>query len=316
MKISGFSFGRNTSKLYYPIKESILSILPICDEFVFILGKGDEDDNTLEILQSIDSPKLKIIHTEWDTEKFPNGMENAHQTDIAISHCTGDWLFYLQADEVVHEKYLPVIQKRCEELLNRKEVEGLLFKYKHFFGDYNHYINHHGWYQNEIRIVRNHPDIHSFESAQSFRRIPNFDGKSYRKSEGTHLLKVSTVDAYIYHYGWVRPPKYMQSKKKALDSIHKGDKKAESLYKERDEEFDYGPLKSMLKFKDTHPAVMADKMKDFSWASSLNYTTSKKPNRPLFKHEKLKYRVISWAERNLNAGKHFFPFKNWKVLDI
>ena len=108
----------------------------------------------------------------------------------------------------------------------------------------------------------------------------------------------------------------MQSKKKALDSIHKGDKKAESLYKERDEEFDYGPLKSMLKFKDTHPAVMADKMKDFSWASSLNYTTSKKPNRPLFKHEKLKYRVISWAERNLNAGKHFFPFKNWKVLDI
>ena len=316
MKISGFSFGRNTSKLYYPIKESILSILPICDEFVFILGKGDEDDNTLEILQSIDSPKLKIIHTEWDTEKFPNGMENAHQTDIAISHCTGDWLFYVQADEVVHEKYLSVIQKRCEELLNRKEVEGLLFKYKHFFGDYNHYINHHGWYQNEIRIVRNHPDIHSFESAQSFRRIPNFDGKSYRKSEGTHLLKVATVDAYIYHYGWVRPPKYMQSKKKALDSIHKGDKKAESLYKERDEEFDYGPLKSMLKFKDTHPAVMADKMKDFSWASSLNYTTSKKPNRPLFKHEKLKYRVISWAERNLNAGKHFFPFKNWKVLDI
>jgi len=316
MKISGFSFGRNTSKLYYPIKESILSILPICDEFVFILGKGDEDDNTLEILQSIDSPKLKIIHTEWDTEKFPNGMENAHQTDIAISHCTGDWLFYVQADEVVHEKYLPVIQKRCEELLNRKEVEGLLFKYKHFFGDYNHYINHHGWYQNEIRIVRNHPDIHSFESAQSFRRIPNFDGKSYRKSEGTQLLKVATVDAYIYHYGWVRPPKYMQSKKKALDSIHKGDKKAESLYKERDEEFDYGPLKSMLKFKDTHPAVMADKMKDFSWASSLNYTTSKNPNRPLFKHEKLKYRVISWAERNLNAGKHFFPFKNWKVLDI
>ena len=224
MKISGFSFGRNTSKLYYPIKESILSILPICDEFIFVLGKGDEDDNTLQVLESIDSPKLKIIHTEWDTEKFPNGTENAHQTDIAISHCTGDWLFYVQADEVVHEKYLPAIQKRCEDLMDHTEVEGLLFKYKHFFGDYEHYINHHGWYQNEIRIVRNRPEIHSFESAQSFRKVPIFDGKSYRKQEGTHLLKVALLDAYIYHYGWVRPPKYMQSKKKALDSIHKGDK--------------------------------------------------------------------------------------------
>jgi hypothetical protein len=108
----------------------------------------------------------------------------------------------------------------------------------------------------------------------------------------------------------------MQSKKKALDSIHKGDKKAESLYQGQNVEFDYGPLKNMLRFKETHPAVMADKMKDFSWKSSLNYSNNEKPNRPLFKHEKLKYKAISWAERNLNGGKHFFPFKNWKVLDI
>ena len=249
MKISGISFGRNTSKLYYPIKESILSILPICDEFIFILGKGDEDDNTRELLTSINSPKLKIIDTEWDTTKFPNGTENAHQTDIAIQHASGDWLFYVQADEVVHEKYLPHIQKRCEDLVGNEEVEGLLFKYRHFFGDYTHYINHHGWYQNEIRIIRNKPEIHSFESAQSFRIIPNFDGKSYRKQEGTYKLKVVELDAYIYHYGWVRPPKYMQSKKKALDSIHKGDAKANDLYKNRISEFDYGHLKHLPKFK-------------------------------------------------------------------
>lgn len=316
MKISGFTFTRNVSKLYYPIKESILSILPICDEFIIALGKGDEDDNTRELVESINSPKIKIVETEWDTDKFPNGTENAHQTDIAISHCSGDWLFYVQADEVVHEKYLPAIKSRCEELLDNHEVEGLLFKYKHFFGDYEHYINHHGWYQNEIRIVRNKPDIHSFESAQSFRRIPNFDGKSYRKQEGTFKLKVASVDAYIFHYGWVRPPKYMQSKKKALDSIHKGDKKADELYKERVAEFDYGPLKHLPKFKDTHPAVMAEKMKDFTWASSLNYKTNEKPNRPKFKHEKTKYRFVSFLERNLNGGKHFFPFKNWELLDV
>lgn len=316
MKISGFTFTRNVSKLYYPIKESVLSILPICDEFVVALGKGDKDDNTRELLESINSPKIKIIDTEWDTETFPNGMENAHQTDIAMKHCSGDWLFYLQADEVVHEKYLPIIKARCEELLDNEKVEGLLFKYMHFFGDYEHYINYHGWYQNEIRIVRNRPDIHSFESAQSFRRIPDFDGKSYRKQEGTHKLKVANVDAYIYHYGWVRPPRYMQNKKKALDSIHKGDKKADELYKEREQEFDYGPLKNLPKFQGAHPEVMKEKMKDFNWATKLNYSSNHKPNRPKFKHEKPKYKIISFLERNLNGGKHFFPFKNWELLDV
>ncbi len=314
MKISGFTFTRNVSKLYYPIKESIESILPLVDEFVIALGKGDEDDNTLEILESIQSPKIKIIHTEWDLKKFPNGMEYAHQTDVAMSHCKGDWLFYLQADEVVHEKYLPVIKNRCLELLNDKEVDGLLFQYKHFFGDYQHIINHHGWYQNEVRIVRNRSNIHSFGDAQSFRRIENFDEINYRTTENVQLIHVAKVDAYIYHYGWVRPPHYMQSKKKAMDSAYKDDKTMAETYKDQKDYFDYGPLKHLLIFKENHPKVMQEKMKDFHWGNQLNYKNRKRPDRDLFKHERLKYRIISFLERYLNNGKHFFGYKSWKLL--
>lgn len=314
MKISGFTFTRNVSKLYYPIKESIESILPIVDEFVIALGKGDEDDNTLEIINSIPSPKIKIIHTEWDLKKFPFGMEYAHQTDIAKANCTGDWLFYLQADEVVHEKYLPIIKNRCLELLEDQEVEGLLFKYKHFFGDYNHYINHHGWYQNEVRIIRNRPNIHSYADAQSFRRIENFDGLSYRTKNNVHLIQVAKVDAYIYHYGWVRPPEYMQSKKKEMDGAFKDEKTMDEIYKNQKNYFDYGPLKHLPLFKGTHPKVMKEKMKDFHWANQLNYKTMERPNRILFKHERLKYRIISFLERHLNNGKHYFAFKSWKLL--
>lgn len=316
MKISGFSFGRNTSKLYYPIKESILSILPICSEFIFVLGKGDEDDRTLEILESIDSPKLKIIHTEWDIDKYPKGMEYAHQTDIAKEHCTGDWLFYIQADEVIHEKYLPVIEKRCEELVENTKVEGLLFNYKHFFADYDHYINDHGWYQNEVRVVRNLPEIHSFGDAQSFRKIEKFDGVSYRKIENTDPVNVAIVDAYVFHYGWVRPPSFLQKKKKAMDSAYKSAVKVEAIYKGQAADFDYGPLKGLPKFEETHPKVMSTKMRDFNWGDQLNYATNKVPDRKKFKHEKLKYRLISFLERNLNGGRHYFPFKNWKVLDV
>ena len=85
MRISGFSFGKNTSKLYYPVKEAVASILPLVDEFVFALGKSDEDDQTRALLESLNSPKIKIIETVWDTEAYPNGMENAHQTDIACA---------------------------------------------------------------------------------------------------------------------------------------------------------------------------------------------------------------------------------------
>ncbi len=83
-------------------------------------------------------------------------------------------------------------------------MEGILFKYRQFWGDYDHYITSHAWYANEIRIVRNDKEIHSWESAQSFRRIPEFDGIHYREKKGTFKLKVARVDAHIYHYGWVR----------------------------------------------------------------------------------------------------------------
>lgn len=200
---------RNAARLYYPIKEAILSALPLVDEFVVALGDNDPDDTTRQQIESIGSEKIRIVDTVWDLERYPNGTENAHQTDIAKNACTGDWLLYLQADEVLHQDDLPKIRARCLELLHDREVEGLLFKYRHFWGDYNHYHRSHGWYPHEIRVVRNDPDIHSWESAQSFRRIPDFDGLHYRQQEGTFKLKVALVDAWIYHYGWVRPPEFM-----------------------------------------------------------------------------------------------------------
>lgn len=314
MKISGFSMAKNAAKLYYPWRESILSILPIVDEFVLAIGNCDEDDDTLKKIQSIDSPKIKIVRTEWDLKQYPNGTENAHQTDIAKNSCTGDWLFYLQADEVVHEKYLPLIIQSCRENLDKTEVEGLLFRYKHFWGDYDHYHNSHGWYKNEIRIVRNHPDIHSWESAQSFRRIPWFDGTNYRQQEGTFKLKVKKTDAEIYHYGWVRPPQLMTKKTKALDTIHKGKEEVERLEREGHYIFDYGNLSRLKTFKDSHPAVMKAWIENFDWKDQLRYSGKRNKNRPKHKHEKCKYRTVTFLENKILAGKSLGEFKNYILL--
>jgi hypothetical protein len=240
-------------------------------------------------------------------------MEHAHQTDIAKAACKGDWLFYLQSDEVVHEEDLPRIRQRCEELLDDTSVEGILFKYRHFWGDYDHFITSHAWYANEIRIVRNDKDIHSWESAQSFRRIPEFDGVHYREKKGTSKLKVARVDAHIYHYGWVRPPQYMQKKRKAFATIHSGRDKAEEHFRREQEEFDFGNLSQLSVYHDTHPAVMQERIRLFNWADQLE--RRRHPQSIVrHKHERLKYRLLTFVEQNFMGGHQIFCFKNYHLV--
>jgi len=316
MKISGFTMAKNAAKLYYPIKQAIRSILPLVDEFVVALGDCDQDDQSRDEILSINSGKIKIINTVWNIEKYPRGMEHAHQTDIAKNHCTGDWLFYVQSDEVVHEKYLQLIQNKCEEYLDNRNVEGFLFKYRHFWGDFDHYQNSHCWYRKEIRIIRNDPEIHSWESAQSFRRIPDFNGINYRQHNQTYKLKVIELDAYIYHYGWVRPPTLMSSKMKAFTTIHRGKEKVEEMIRKKqfNGSYDYGPLNRLPVFKDTHPEVMADWIDKFDWKDELRYDGPLSTNRPRAKHDLLKYRFISFLENNLLAGRRLGEFKNYIVV--
>jgi hypothetical protein len=313
MTISGFTMVRNATKLYYPIKQAISSILPLVDEFVVALGDCDPDDRTYEEIRSIGSDKIRIIHTAWDLDKYPRGMEHAHQTDIAKAACTGDWLFYLQSDEVVHEEDLPRIRARCEELLHEPSVDGILFKYRHFWGDYDHYITSHAWYANEIRIIRNDSQIHSWESAQSFRRIPDFDGVNYREKKGTYKLKVARVDAHIYHYGWVRPPKYMQKKRKAFATIHSGRDKAEKYFCHEKEEFDFGNLDQLSIYHDSHPEVMQERIRLFNWADQLE-RNHQHQNVIRHKHERLKYRVLTFVEQTFLGGRQIMSFKNYHLI--
>jgi len=305
LKISGFSMVRNATKLYYPIKEAIESILPICDEFIVAVGEGDEDDRTRERIESIDSDKVKIIDTVWKEEHFAGGEVNAIQTNIALDECSGDWCFYLQADEVVHEKYLQVIEDRCREFQDDEEVEGLVFDYRHFWGDYDHYQISHGWYKREVRVIKNNLGIESHNSAQGFRK----NGCPVRAAH---------ANAEIFHYGWVRPPHLMQSKKKALDSVHWGKEEAEEYYKTAPDEFDYGPLDQLAVYKGTHPEVMQDWIAEMDWEDKLQYEGDPDPRRELHKHEQLKNKMLTAIERKLErkfGGKVYLSsHRNYKLL--
>ena len=288
MIVSGFTFIKNAVKYDYPFVESVKSILPLCDEFIIV--HGDSEDNTYELINSIDSSKIKIINTVWDANLKKGGLILSQQTNIALEHASGDWCFYIQADEVVHEKYHPEIKKKMEKYIEDKRVEGLLFKYLHFYGSYNYVASSRQWYRNEIRIVRNNIGVRSFKDAQGF--IIN-DRK----------LNVKPIEAYIYHYGWVRPPEKMQKKVKYFHSLWHDEHWIEKNVPDK-EEYDFSGMDSLNTFTDTHPAVMKNRIEKTNLKFNPDTSNIKKS---------LVHSLLDLIEKL--TGYRIGEYKNYKIIN-
>ena len=111
--VSGLTIVRNGVRLDYPFIEAIRSGLPICDEYVVVVG--DSDDETLARLHGLNEPKLRIIETTWSPYVTPKKCALAQQTNVGLLQCRGRWCVYLQANEVLHEDSLPVLRGLMEE---------------------------------------------------------------------------------------------------------------------------------------------------------------------------------------------------------
>ena len=289
MKVAGFTFIRNAIKYDYPIFEAITSILPICDEFIVALGSSE--DETEQLILSIGSPKIKIVHTVWDESLREGGKVLAVETDKAMDAISNDvdWCFYIQGDEVVHEKYLPVIYDGMQKYAANPSVEGLLFKYEHFFGSYEYVGDSPSWYRREIRIVRKDAHIRSYKDAQGFR-------KSGRK------LFVKQIEAYMYHYGWVKNPYYQVEKAKSFSKYWHNDQWMESKTPEL-ELFDYSEVDSLKLFTGTHPQAMLPRINSQNWKFKFD-----------FKNKKLSFKNKFKAVVEQLTGWRIGEYKNYKKI--
>jgi len=240
MKISGFTIVRNAIKYNYPVLESINSILPICDEFV--VNVGDSQDDTLKLIESIRNPKIKIIHSKWD---FSGGSKVlADQTNFALKACSGDWAFYLQSDEVIHETDLPYLKNFMQRYLHDEAVDALRFQWLHFYGSYFRYRIDSGWYQKQDRIIRNNGTIESIGDAYAFARK---DGQP---------LRCKKTNRFVYHYGWVNSGEVMTQRRVNAEQIG-----FMSLNNhERGDDYSYGDLNRFPVYFGTHPKVMEDRI--------------------------------------------------------
>ena len=88
MKISGFIIIRNAVINDYPVVEAIRSVLPMVDEM--IVSIGDSEDDTLGLIQSIASDKIRIVHSVWDPTLRKDGAVLAAETNKAFKHVSPD----------------------------------------------------------------------------------------------------------------------------------------------------------------------------------------------------------------------------------
>lgn len=287
MKVSGFTFVRNAVKYDYPVIESIRSVLPVCDEFVVAVGNSEDD--TRDLVLSIGDPKIRIIDTIWDDSLREGGRVLALETDKAFEAISRDstWAFYIQADEVVHEKFLPVIRAEMEKWKDNPKIEGLVFNYTHFWGSYQYTGDSRRWYRREVRIIRNDPQIRSWQDAQGFR-------KNGRK------LYVAPVNASVYHYGWVKPPEAQQAKLKSFHRYWHNDRWIEKEVL-KSGSYDYTGMDWLSPFSSSHPAVMGDRISRQNWSFSPDRTN----------RHSLKSIILRLIEKQ--TGWRIGEYKNFKV---
>lgn len=291
MKVSGFTFIRNAERNDYPIVEAITSVLPLCDEF--IVAHGNSDDNTLQLIKNIDSPKIKIISTQWNDDLRNGGEVFALETNKAFGAISSDsdWAIYIQGDEVIHEKYHETIRKEMLVNLEDKNIEGLLLKYIHFYGSYDFYAISRRWYRKEIRILRNTKGVSSYRDAQGFRL-------NQRK------IRVKEIDAYIYHYGWVKPPHGLKNKVRNFNKFYHDDHWIEENHPEA-LEFNFGNADELRRFEDTHPKVMQNRIEKTNWTFTTDPSLFKKKMN-------LKRKFLKWIEEITNYRP--FEYKNYKKV--
>ncbi len=285
MKVSGFTIIRNAIKYDFPAVEAISSALPLCDEFV--VAVGDCSDGTLELIQSINSAKIKIVRTVWEEEKYrsKNLEILAVETNKAFKEISkdSDWAFYIQSDEALHEQYLDNTYKAMQQWKDNEKVEGLLFNYKHFYGSYDYVGASPRWYRKEIRIIRNRADIFSYKDAQGFRKLPN------------DKLSVKQIDATMYHYGYVRDPKKLAEKMNFNQAMHSDDPNKMMQF------YNYDEVDALFKFDDTHPKVMQERIDKMGWKFDFD---------PSFNQLRLKDKFKLFTEKL--TGKRFGEYKNYK----
>ncbi len=285
--VSGFSILRNGTLMNYPFLESLRSALPLCDEFILNLGDCTDDTEAHLAQLSLEFPgKLKLIRTHWEKKNQTGGSQLKIQSDRALAECQGDWCLYLQADEVLHEQDYPKLREAMAAADPLPQIDGIVFDYLHFYGNYDYVISGRSWYRKEVRLFKNRRGIQTYRDAQGFRKA----GKK---------IKALYAGTKIYHYGHVQSVETNLSRREQMATWWG---EAANLNDPKLRYFNHTGLK---KFVATHPSTMTQRLKQ----NPICVDPSKRPR---------VFTLKEWRDRITLLWESIVPyrfgeFKNYEI---
>ncbi|MCF8057865.1 MAG: hypothetical protein K9K67_01105 [Bacteriovoracaceae bacterium] len=240
----GLTLLRNGLKYDYPFKECLAALTDLCEQSFIALG--DSEDGTEKEVQKFEN--LTIIPTTWDMSLMGDGGKIlSQQTNVALEalrkeYKTG-WGFYLQTDELIHEKDFDQIKK---DILAAEAngCDAIRFRYFHFWLNHNQIAISKRWYPQEIRAIKLDSNITSHGDAQGF----------------IGQQKVYESDVHIFHYGHVRDEEKREAKQELLIKMIRPDEKFKK-YKTREEKA--FKKTETLPYYGPHPKWMKERITKF-----------------------------------------------------
>lgn len=247
MKVSGLTIVRNGSALDLPFLEAIRSALPLCDEYVVVVGRGQDD--TRERVAAMGDARIRIVDSDWSPDVVPRKCVLAQQTNVGLHLCTGDWVVCLQANEVLHERALEPLRAAMQAHVGDARVEALLLERLTFWGDYGHVLRTYpDRFKYTARVLRPRIGTYAIRDAMSFAVFDRFS------TRGRYPRSVDTGQD-VYRYGFIGPPERFAAKDAV--AVHWG-----GAPLARPDRFLYRthPQRFVAPFAGPHPAAMRERI--------------------------------------------------------
>lgn len=235
----------------------------------------------------------------WDMNLRKGGKLFAQQSNLGLNSVTGDWIIHLQADEVIHESDILKLKEYIIKYSKDPKVEGLLFPFLNFRGDYQHIHTGRKAHRFEIRAFKFNKLIRSYKDSQGFRKYSSQG--NYENGEAGEKLNVVKIDIPIFHYNYVRPPKMMKVKSEFFSRFWDDDNTLKKKFGGM-EEFEYNEVDQLEIYSGTHPLSMHETIKKKDW--DFHYDPSKA-------NISLRHRILNKIESM--TGWRLGEFKNYKL---
>jgi len=196
-RISVYTTCTNAIEDEFTLFEGMLQALRFCDEFVYV--DGGSNDGTLDYMYEFakKDSRIKVYRLKENTKDIKLYAEMKNK---ALSYCTGDWCFLLDADEVYGDSLIEMLKT----LLFTK-ISFVKFGVIHVYGKCNLQcckdpIKRHVYYSSRVygfpRNTAYHGDWYSNpdELIQAKSKTPVDDG----------VIGMDCSYVKVYHYGHFR----------------------------------------------------------------------------------------------------------------